>query len=224
MRLTTRRGYRSGGGRHELLPGNEKAETETLLGRVAGGDRAAVNELVNTHRAYLKQVIDMRMDRALRGRVDPSDIVQETQLVVSKRIFDFLERRPTTFKLWLRGEAMQQVAMQYRRHVKADRRSVQRECQVTDASSVLIARKLLSGTPSKIVARKEMAERVRGLIEELPENDREILLLRYIEELTNAEAAELLNIDPGTARKRHGRALKKLLVLLAKAGIHDVQD
>ena len=111
-----------------------------------------------------------------------------------------------------------------RRHVKADRRSVRRECSISDASSMMLARGLLAGAPSKIAAEKEMAQRVRELVEELPEIAREILLLRYIEQLSNAEAAELLDIDPDTARKRHGRALKRLLAAMIESGLANPQD
>jgi len=110
-----------------LSSNNSTQDTDTLLRAISAGDRDAFNQLVDMHRDYLRRVIDLRMDPGLRGRVDPSDIVQETQIVVSKRIKDFLERRPASFKLWLRGEAMQQVAAHYRRHIKAERRSVWRE-------------------------------------------------------------------------------------------------
>jgi RNA polymerase sigma-70 factor (ECF subfamily) len=202
-----------------LQSDHETSRTESLLRAASLGDRSALSELIGMHRDYLRRVIDVRMDPALRGRVDPSDIVQETQMVASNRLDDFVQRRPISFKLWLRGEAIQQIGAQYRRHVKADRRSVQRECSISDASSMMLAKGLLAGTPSKVEARKEMAAQVRELLETLPDIDREILLLRYVEQLSNAEAAELLSIDPATARKRHGRALKRLLKLMIESGL-----
>jgi len=69
-----------------------------------------------------------------------------------------------------------------------------------------------------------MAHQVRELVEALPENDREILLLRYVEELDNSEAALLLSIEPGTARKRHGRALKRLLSAMIESGLASTED
>ena len=63
---------------------------------------------------FERNVVALRLDPALQGRVDASDVLQETYIVVSKRITDFLQRRPTSFKLWLRGEAMQQIGMQRR--------------------------------------------------------------------------------------------------------------
>jgi len=206
------------------LESNDSTRIEKLLLAAGNGDREALNRLVDTHRDYLRRVIELRMDNALRGRVDPSDIVQETQIVASKRIDEFIRRRPTSFKLWLRGEAMQQVGAQYRRHVQAARRSVRRECSISDASSVMLAKGLLAGTPSRVVEQKEMAQRVRAMVETMSETDREILLLRYVEQLSNAESADLLAIDPDTARKRHGRALKRLLIAMTEAGMAHPND
>jgi RNA polymerase sigma-70 factor (ECF subfamily) len=82
-----------------------------------------------------------------------------------------------------------------------------------------IARTLLSKTPSKVLQRSELAEQIRDLIESLNENDREILTLRHAEGLTNAEIAEALNIEPMTARKRYGRALRRLVEKAVAAGL-----
>ena len=99
------------------------------------------------------------------------------------------------------------------------KRSVLVEQNISDVSSIEIARKLFSNSPSKILGQIELRERVYGLIEQLSEIYREILVLRHAEELTNAEVADLLDIDPNTARQRYGRALQKLHRLFAENGI-----
>ena len=103
-----------------------------------------------------------------------------------------------------------------RRHHLAAKRSVRRQFHLSDASSLSLARQLMVSRPSQIARRKETARLLRGAIEQMGETDREILLLRHIEGLTNNEAAEALEIDPGTARKRHGRAIRRLGQLLAE--------
>lgn len=193
-------------------------ETEQLLVRLERGDSRALDQLVASHRAYLKRVIELRMEEALRGRVDPSDIVQETQLVVARRIDDFLRRRPTSFRLWIRRKALEKLVDLRRRHL-AEKRSVKRELRLSDASSLEIARRLIDGRPSEALQRKELADQVRAAIQQMSDIDREVLLLRHVEELTNGEVADLLQIDPATARKRHGRAVRRLGNQLAEAGI-----
>ena len=85
---------------------------------------------------------------------------------------------------------------------------------MADVSSMAIARKLLSNTPSKILRKIEMQEQVRGLIEQLSEKDREVLSLRHVEGLSNNEIADILDMDPNTVRQRYGRALRRLHQLL----------
>lgn len=195
--------------------------TERLLNAIREGDQQALNDLIDVHRDYLRRVISLRLDQALQGRVDPSDVIQETALVAVGRIEDFLKRRPTTFKLWLRGEALQQLGAQRRRHVEAACRSVEREHDVANASSLMITQHLLQCPPCQLAEQKELAFRVRQVIEGLSVLDREIVTLRYVEGLSNAEAAEVLAVDQATARKRHGRALKRLVAALVKEGLSD---
>jgi RNA polymerase sigma-70 factor (ECF subfamily) len=157
----------------------------------------------------------------LNARVDVSDVVQETQMVVARRIDEFVVKRPASFRVWLRSRAIEQLVVQHRRHVTAEMRTVRRERAFNDASSMAIARTLFSETPSKMLQRIEFAEQVRELIESLNENDREMLTLRHAEGLTNNEAAETLGIEPVTARKRYGRALSRLAEKAVAAGLAD---
>ncbi len=194
-------------------------QTASLLERVAAGSPSALEHLLQLHRPYLKRLVQLRLDPAVAVRVDASDVVQETQIVIAKRIDDFIKRRPTSFRIWIRRKALEQLVDQLRRHVGAKKRSVYKEQHLSDVSSIAIARKLLSDTPSKILHKIELQEQVRGLIEQLSENDREVLSLRHVEGLSNPEVADLLEIDPNTARQRYGRALRRFHRLLAE---HDI--
>ena len=95
---------------------SESGTTADLLLAIERGDSQAVNQLLAFHRAYLKRLIDVRLDPQLRGRIDPSDVVQETLVVASRRIQDFLKRRPTSFRIWLRRKALEQLIDQRRFH------------------------------------------------------------------------------------------------------------
>ena len=158
------------------------------------------------------------MEDELRRRIDPSDIVQEAQLAVSRKIQKFVQERPATFRIWLRSMALERLIDLRRRHL-AQKRSVRREHHLANASSLAIAQHLFDGRPSQALRRKELAEQVREVIMQLGEMDREILLLRHVEDLSNAEAAEVLSIEPDTARKRLGRAMVRLTQMLAENGV-----
>ncbi len=196
----------------------EHDTTEDLLARLDGGDRTALSPLISLHRNYLKKVIDSRMEEDLRRRIDPSDVVQEAQLAASQRLDYYLEKRPARFRIWLRSTALERLVDLRRRHL-AEKRSVRRDRHLSDASSMALARHLLDGRPSQQARRKELAKQVREAIFELADIDREILTLRQIEELSNAEVAEVLQIEPATSRKRLGRAMIRLTEVLSQRGI-----
>ena len=188
---------------------NNSTDADKLLRRAEGGDRQAGEQLLAMQRDYLRRMLEARMEPALRQRVDPSDIIQETLVEANRRLDDYLKRRPTSFRLWIRRKALEQL-VNARRHHSAQRRAVDRESPLTDASSLAIARALVSGTASAALSRKEQAARVRAAVLQLAECDQELLLLRNVEQLSNAEVAQLLEIDPKTASKRYGRAVLKL--------------
>ena len=188
----------------------DSAETAELLRAVADGESRALQTLLELHRPYLRRVVQMRMAPALSSRLDPSDVVQEAQLVIFKRIDDFMRRRPTSFRLWIRHHTLQCLTEQHRRHVSAKKRSVSRDRALHDASSLAIARKLLSDSPSRVAQRMELRDQIFAAIEQLSENDREVLSLRHAEGLSYVEVSALLNLDPNTVRQRHGRALRRL--------------
>jgi RNA polymerase sigma-70 factor (ECF subfamily) len=199
----------------------DAAETRELLDAVRAGDRQAFERLFARHRGPLRDFVERRLDPRVRARVDPSDVVQETQLEVYQRLDDFLRRQPMPFHLWLRKTAYERLLKVRRRHVSAAQRSVQRETAWPDASSLLLARRLLRDrpSPSQPVIQEETARRVRRALDRLAEVDREIILLRLVEDLPYQDAACLLGIEPAAARQRYGRALLRLRKTLIAEGL-----
>ena len=202
-------------------PTPDSEDTRRQLERAAAGDPAAFDELFARHRDFLRLVVQLRMDARVRARVDPSDVVQEAQLDAFRRLRDFLDRRPMPFRLWLRNTARERLLKVQRRHLGAGRRDAGREVPLPEHSSLLLAGRLLAGgsTPSQRLDRGETARRVRDAVAALPEADREVLLMRNFEGLSNQEVAYLLGLDPATASKRHGRALLRLRQALLDGGL-----
>jgi RNA polymerase sigma-70 factor (ECF subfamily) len=163
-------------------------------------------------------MVALRLDRRLAARVDPSDIVQEALAEAHRRLADYLRDRPLPFYAWLRQFAWERVAKYYQRHVRARRRSVTREeaPPLPDESVVQLAQRLIASatSPSRRLLRDELRDRVRVALGCLRPRDREILVLRYLEGLSNAEAAAVLGIGENTAGMRHLRALERLRALL----------
>jgi RNA polymerase sigma-70 factor (ECF subfamily) len=195
--------------------------TEALLAAAAEGDDTALEKLLARHRPYLRQVVSVQLEPALRARVDASDIVQETLVVASRRMDDFLARRPTSFRIWLRRKAIERLVDARRRHLGL-KRDARRDLSVTDASSLAIAGNLIHHGTDDAAVRRELANQVQEALVRLSDQDQEIMLLRHAEGLTNAEAAEVLEIDPRAASKRYGRAIGRLSSELRKMGFESI--
>lgn len=198
------------------------SETRELLDRVAGADPSAEGLLWERHREPLRRMIGMRLDRALVRRVDASDVVQEVMLKASGRLADYLKAPAMPFHLWLRQIAQDHIVDAHRRHRVAGSRSVDRETPMAafaDRSSLDLAAGLRDPhlTPATEAIRCELGRRFREAIDELDELDREVILLRHFEQLTNAEAARALGLSEPAAGMRHLRALRRLRAILGES-------
>jgi RNA polymerase sigma-70 factor (ECF subfamily) len=191
-------------------------DTQELLRRAGGGDSEALGALLQRHRPRLRRMVALRMDRRLAARVDPSDVVQEALAEADRRLDGYLREPPLPFYPWLRRLAWDRLAEQHRRHLRATRRSVLREevepRGLPGSSALELADRLLdSGLgPSTLARQQERRLRVRAALEALPGADREVLVLRYLEELSAAEVGAVLGVSEAAAKKRALRALQRL--------------
>jgi RNA polymerase sigma-70 factor (ECF subfamily) len=203
----------------------DSAETQRLLDRASSGDSQAFERLFVRHEPYVLQIVALRLDPRLRARVDPADVVQEAHLEAIRRLDAFLEKRPMPFRLWLRQIAIDQSLKARRRHLGTARRSVEREAVLPEQSSIIFAERLLArgASPSQSLDRREMRQKLQAALAKLSEADREVILMRHFEGLSNQEVAFLAGIDPATASKRHGRAMLRLHRVLFDDGMTESQ-
>jgi RNA polymerase sigma-70 factor, ECF subfamily len=195
-------------------------ETQEILLNAEGGDSQAVNELLERHRDGLRNMIRSRLDRKLSRRVDASDVVQDVMLEASSRLTDYLRDPKIPFGIWLRQMAQDRIIDLHRRHRVAVRRSLDREQQspgvLQDRSSLELVAQLRDPelTPAAATLRKELHERFVEAIEHLEAEDREVLVMRHFEQLTNSEVADLLGLSQPAAGMRYLRALRRLREVL----------
>lgn len=202
-------------------PAGDSEETRQLLARIQAGDAHAVSALLAAHQGDLRQFIALRLDPKLRARLDPSDVVQEAELEVFRRLEDYLRRRPMPFRLWLRKTAYERMLMLRRQHVETGRRTVEREQPLPDQSAIALA-ELFHGkgsSPSQHLSREELARLVSEALAQLADTDRSILLMRNVELLSYDEISCILSIEAAAARKRYGRALLRLRQILEDRGL-----
>ncbi len=192
------------------------SDTEILLDRAQQGDASAVQRLLMRYRSDLQRMISVRMDSRLMGRIDPSDVVQEAAIEAARKLPEYLQRRDCAFYPWLRQIAWEKLIHAHRQHVRTQRRSVRREVspqmQLSDDSMMQIVA-LLSGnqsTPSQQAMRREQRDRMRVALAQIGAGDREILVLRHVEQLKLNDIAGVLGLSVVAAQSRYRRALERL--------------
>jgi RNA polymerase sigma-70 factor (ECF subfamily) len=188
-----------------------------LVRRAAGGDAAAAGDALVRHRARLRRMVDARLDRRVRGRVDPSDVLQDGFADALAKFPGYLVDPKIPLFLWLRLVIGERLAKVHRDHLGAQARDAGREVSLYPgpmpaASSAALAAHLLGRetSPTQAAVRAERLLRIQEALNALDPLDREILSLRHFEELTHAEAARVLSIGEAAAAKRYIRALKRL--------------
>jgi RNA polymerase sigma-70 factor (ECF subfamily) len=196
------------------------SETQQLIARAAQGDAAAREELLARFRAPLRRMVAIRMDRRIAARVDPSDVVQEAMKDAHARLPEYLTQPQLAFYPWLRRIAWDRLVDMYRTHLGAERRSVLKEeadaPPLNDESVVQLAQRLVTNStnPGQRVMLAELQARTKLALAELKPHDREILVLRYLEQLSVEEIAAVLNISSTAVTSRHLRAVQRLRRLL----------
>jgi RNA polymerase sigma-70 factor (ECF subfamily) len=162
-------------------------------------------------------VIGLRLDPVLARRVDASDIVQDVLLEANQRLKDYLRQPDMPFHLWLRHLAQDRVIDTHRRHRLAQRRSVDREQPIArpawadDSSTSLVAHLIdPEQTPATEAIQAELARRLTAAIDRLSDDDREVILLRHQEQLSNQDVAQILKLSEAAASMRYLRALRRL--------------
>jgi RNA polymerase sigma-70 factor (ECF subfamily) len=205
----------------------DSSQTQELLAQARQGDAQAISALLERHRAALRRMVDLRMDRALSRRVDASDIVQDVMVEANRRLNEYLSHPAMPFHLWLRHMAKDRLIDAHRRHRVSQRRSLDREQQLEargdlDRSTLELAAQLRDEelTPAAAATWRELQRRFQEAIEELDEQDREVVLMRHFEELSNQEVAKALDLTAAAASMRYLRAMRRLRSLLKEPESH----
>jgi len=198
-----------------MWPNNEA--TRKLLDDAKTGEPVAVDRLLGEFREPLRQVIHMRLDPVLARRVDASDIVQDVLLEANQRLIEYLKNPAMPFHLWLRHLAQDRIIDSHRRHRQAQRRSIDREQAIqapawANDSDVQLVSQLIDAeqTPASAAIHQELQRRLNDALTQLNEDDRELILMRHHEQLSNQDVAASLGLTEAAASMRYLRALRKL--------------
>lgn len=212
-------------------PGREASlqddvRTEERLRAIAASPRGW-GEIIEEFRPRLRRMVELRLNPRLRGRVDPSDVLQEAFLEASRRLDGFLAHPEVPIFVWVRFLAGQKIGDLHRHHLGRKKRDARREAgpqwATPEASSVAMADAFLheGPSPSQIAMERERGEQLRRALDSLSDIDREVLAMRHFEGLQNQEVAEILEIGAPAASLRYARALQRLGAVLRRPDAAD---
>lgn len=197
-------------------------EDPELLERLRRGDRDSLAELFALHRERLRRMIRFRLHPRVVRRVDVDDVLQDCWLDAVARIDSYRDQIDPSGFLWLRLVLGQTLVDLHRKHLGAQMRDAQMEVPMSrlagpHMNSDSLSFHLTGGltSPSGAAQRAESQRILREKLDELDEIDREVLILRHLEGLSNLEAAGVLQIQPSAASNRYVRALTRLKGLIA---------
>jgi RNA polymerase sigma-70 factor (ECF subfamily) len=195
---------------------DESGDHPRMLDSVLEGDPAALASLFSVYQDRLRRMVELRLDARLRGRVSASDILQEAYLGALQRLPHYQASSDVPIFVWLRSVTMQRLIDVHRRHLGGQIRDAGREVRLglpgaIGSGSAQIAALFLEHTSPSLAARRgEALVQVREALDQLDPIDREVLVLRHFEQMSNHEAAVSLGIKPAAASKRYVRAVERL--------------
>jgi RNA polymerase sigma-70 factor (ECF subfamily) len=206
------------------IVGSESTQTNDLLilQDAHSGNNEAFNQVLLKYRDRLKRMVGIRMNRKLQGRLDASDVIQDSFLEAARALPAYLENPKLPVYIWLRHLAGEKLIQAHRRHLTAQKRTAEREQPIFGgapaATSLSLAHELACSmaTPSQAAAKNEACNNLIDALSSMNEIDREILTLKHFEHLTSREAAEVLGMTYEAVKKRHVRALEKLQKIMAE--------
>ncbi len=185
--------------------------------------RADWGRLLSAHRDRLRRMVALRLDQRLRGRIDPSDVIQEAFLEATERRPEYV-RQPDPMPpfLWLRFLTLQRLQLIHRQQLGTRSRGAGARYRSTAARSPRRPRRpwrrgswAATRRPSEAAIRAEEKRRLQDALDLMDPIDREVLVLRHFEQLSNGECARVLGLRESAATKRYLRALRRLKEILS---------
>jgi RNA polymerase sigma-70 factor (ECF subfamily) len=184
-----------------------------LLAKAIGGDRVAMQSLMQRHLPGLRAYIRLRMGPRIRAREESTDLVQSVCREVLQHADRFEHGGETGFRHWLYRTAMRKISDRDDYHGAA-RRNVARETELASESNASGFHATLS-TPSRVAIAREQLARLETAVDGLSDVEREVVLGARIMGLSHAELAARVGRSESAVRTLLCRAMARLSQILA---------
>jgi len=184
--------------------------------------RRLLAELFTHHGKRLLAMVEMRLDHRLRGQLDPSDILKAALADATSGLDGYLRSPRVPLFLWLHSLVAAKLREVHRQHLDVHRRENRKEVclgfsVLPEASPEVLAERLSGKRVPAVDGPDAQTERLRRALERMDILDREVLALKGVERLTNAETALVLGVHSGAAGQRYARALRRLRELFGES-------
>jgi RNA polymerase sigma-70 factor (ECF subfamily) len=177
-----------------------------LIRQAQTGDEAASGELLQDHRAQLRQLADHALPVRLKARVDASDIVQQTCLSVFRQIGEFQGQDAAQFAAWVRQIHERNIQNAVRDQLRTQKRGDGLEERLAGQDIGAAGQ----ATPSCHAMRQEDNLQLAKALERLPVDERDVLRLRYLEGQTLVQVGEELGLTKDAVVWLMQKGMKRL--------------
>ncbi len=180
---------------------------QQLLKRAAKGDEQVFAELLTPFREPLDRYCRQHFPKELEGKIDVSDVIQETLWNAWQSFRSFQGKTKETLASWLQV-IMKHVIDDYLREYRGPMRDIRREVPLNSHEEVVDEARQPFASDEGL---EEDVRKFRTVFPRLPKLYRQVLYLRKYKELTYREIAARIGGTAEGARKLHERAVKRFL-------------
>jgi RNA polymerase sigma-70 factor (ECF subfamily) len=200
---------------HDERQSETRFDPQLLLVLAKAGDGAALGRLLERYRNYMGLLVRLQVGRRLRRKVDVEDLLQEVWLEIHRKIVTFRGSSEREFLMWVRRMIGSILANQVRHFLGTKCRDLRLERALVDEldqSSRALNRSLIApqSTPSQQAVRREQAVILADALQGLPEDYREVIILRQLEGLSFPDVARRLGRTEDSVKNVWLRALARL--------------
>ena len=199
---------------------SEAGDTTDLLQQAADGDEQALLELLGRSETRLVRIVRTRLDRQLHGRVSEADVVREACAEARRRFGEYLNDPQLPLYLWLRQLTLEKLTDVHRKHLGDQAggdvslyRGTLPAATSASLAAQLLGRFAATSQEDAIAAQKI---KVQEALSDLESLDREVLVLRHVEQLSTTEIAQVLEIAKSDASRRYFKALRSINSMLVQ--------
>jgi RNA polymerase sigma-70 factor (ECF subfamily) len=193
----------------------DDSSSTSFIGALRGGDPAALERFAQRYRPWLALLAQLQANGRLQEKFDPSDLVQQTLLEACRDLPKFQGSTEAELRAWLRQILAHVLAHEIRRYEGVQQRDVDLEVSLDQdlARSSMKLNEILANSgssPSQRAAQNEQELRLAEVLARLPQEHREVIILRNMEGLPHEEVARRMGRSVGAVRMLWLRALAGL--------------